>query len=432
VTERPPLLITGVGIVSPLGLDAEEHFERLVAAESAVVASGRANHAVSCNLQARVSGFELRKMVCDRMLRKLLTPAAAYAVVAAGQALADAGLAKDHAVLRSCGLYGGTEGCDLDPDLLMPALNVSMDRDQKVDLARFASAGIHLVDPLFLIKHLPNGGLGGIAIEHQVTGPNLNIINGSVSGLQAVVTAANAIWRGEAEVALAGGFDSLLGVVSAADHLIAGRLAGHAQPPASACRPFDCNRAGYVLGEGAAFVTLETAAHARRRSAPAYGVVLGTGQTTGTGISVPVQDAIECLQRAAELALAGAGCQSTELDAVFGDGLAVEYDDLIEAGAVAALGATAVPYTAATPAIGFTRAASGTFALVHALLAVHQQRLPPMLNCSEPDPRCQMAIVNEPMPGSLERVLVWNSDRGARNVAVLLGSKPAVSTNGPS
>jgi 3-oxoacyl-[acyl-carrier-protein] synthase II len=181
--------------------------------------------------------------------------------------------------LTYCGLYIGSVCLDADPEAFIPALRESIDATDQVDLSRFAAHGIKLIDPLFLVKSLPNAGLCAIAIQHQTLGPNANITNGSVSGLQAIISAMSALRRGEAEMALAGGYDSLLRMDSIVDHLLAGRLAGARFAPAQACRPFDRRRSGYALAEGAAFLVLETLDHARARHASLYGELIASGQS---------------------------------------------------------------------------------------------------------------------------------------------------------
>lgn len=410
---EPRVVVTGVGAVSALGPDAGEHLRGLFAGKSGVAPAGDTERrSLWAPLEARARGFDRRSAIANRMLRKLLTPSGAYAVAAAGEALRSAGFATAEPALAACGLYVGSVCIDIEPEIFIPALRESIGADGKIDVSRFATRGMLLIDPLFLVKSLPNGGLGGIAIEHQVTGPNLNLTNGPVSGLQAVASALRALRRGEAELALAGGYDSLLGMDSVAEHLLAGRVATAGDPPAVACKPFDLERSGYVLGEGAAFLMLETQEHAERRGARVWAELVGAGQTTS-----PSAAAAEGLARAATTALGGRNGRV----ALFGDGTAVESDDLAEAEASARLfGERAVPYTAATPAIGFTGSASGAFSLLHACAAVRDGVLPPMLNCSRPDPRCPLDLVHEARRTEVTRALVWNSDRGIKHAAVVV------------
>ena len=227
-------------------------------------------------LQARVAGFDRRAMIPDRMLRKLLSPSPGFAVAAATEALRDAQLLG--ADLTECGLYTGSVCLEANPDAFIPALRGSVDHTGQVDLYRFARSGMKLIDPLFLVQSLPNAGLCSIAIQHQVLGPNANLTNGAVSGLQAVIAATELIRRGDAEIALAGAYDLLLQMDCIVDHLLAGRLAGAADLPSRCCRPFDRARSGYALSEGASFLLLESAEHALQRNQKGYGEILSYGE----------------------------------------------------------------------------------------------------------------------------------------------------------
>lgn len=418
----PRVVVTGMGVVSPLALAREPHLRRLLAGESAVTATPEtALFRAGCALEARIQGFDRREMIANRMLRKLLTTSAAFAVVAAGEALRDAALAPTSEPLADCGLFAGSVCIDFNPEMFIPALRESLDTTGALNISRFAKRGIQLIDPLFIVKTLPNGGVGGIAIEYQVTGPSLNITNGTISGLQAVLSASRAIRSGEVEFALAGAYDSMLSMDSIAEHVVAGRLARDASAPGRACRPFDLRSEGYALGEGAAFFVLESEAHARQRSARVYAEILGGGQSTSP--SGAGGEGRGGLIDAARGALAAAACAPEQVDVVFGDGLAIEADDLLEAEASRLLlGERSIPYTAATGNVGFTGATSGALSLMHAVAGLHSGVVPPVLNCDQPDPRCALAFVRQAQKLAPKRALVWNSDRGVKNVAVLAGA----------
>jgi len=254
--------VTGIGAVSPLACDSARHFDRLLSGDSAVEQLGGWQYRnYPPILQARVTGFDRREMIPDRMLRKLLSPSPGYAVAAATEALRDSQLL--HSDLKKCGLYAGSVCLEANPDAFIPALREAVDDAGNVSLDRFARNGMKLIDPLFLVRSLPNAGLCSIAIQHQVLGPNANLTNGPVSGLQAVIAATEAIRRGDAEIALAGAYDSLLQMDCIVDHLLSGRLAAAADAPSRACRPFDRARSGYALSEGASFLLLENSEHAR-------------------------------------------------------------------------------------------------------------------------------------------------------------------------
>ncbi|MGD8568069.1 MAG: beta-ketoacyl synthase N-terminal-like domain-containing protein [Gammaproteobacteria bacterium] len=418
------VLVTGMGLFSSLSCgDASEHFNQLLRGESGCSrAQAPVNPDFPYQLQAPVKGFQVRDWIRSRMLRKVLPRSAAMCVAAAGQALRDANLEGDFQRLETCGLYVGSVQLDIEMESFLPAVHESMDAEGQFDMSRFARRGMHLVDPLFLVKALPNAGLGGIAVEYQATGPNLNITNGPVSGLQAVAAAAAAIQRGEIQVAVAGGYDSLLQMENIMAHLLAGRLSASDVPPQQACRPFDENRQGYVPGEGAAFVVLESAAHARQRSARVYGEVLGYAHTTAAESRTTDDGAVLGLEQAARASLDQGQCSAIEVDALFGCGLGVEEDDLYEAAVLRRLSTShPIAFTSATGSLGYTEAASGGFALINALLAMQKNVIPPMINCDQPDDRCSGNFIRRAEVKPLRRTLAWSTDRGIKNVCVLLG-----------
>ncbi len=417
-------VVTGVGVVSPLATSAAEHFDAWIEGRSAVAESAEPEfEKYAPQLEARVTGFDRKEAISSRMLRKLLAPSAGFAVGAAGEAIADAGLSGEPEVLADCGLYIGSLSLEIDPDVFIAPLRASLTREGEFDLSLFAQRGMKLLDPLFLVRALPNAGLCGVSLEHQVLGPNTNLTNGPTSGLAAVALAVAAVERGEIRCAIAGGYDSLLVMDALAEHLIAGRLARNGGAPERACRPFDRTREGYALGEGAAFVVVESVEHARERGANSYGRILGYSSTTDPGLlgpSSPLDGT--ALEQAARLALERAGTAPAELGAIFGDGLATELDDIRESDAVGrVLDGAKVPFTAPTSAIGYTGAASGVFSLLHALVAVRRGVAPPLANCDELDPRCPVHHHSTPAPLSPETVLVWNSERGVKNVAMVAG-----------
>lgn len=412
------IVVTGVGVVSPLAVDATSHFDRMLAGESAVeTLDDAAYRNYPPLLRARVRQFDRRQLIPDRMLRKLLSPSPAFALAAATEALRDAGMS-GAAEATDCGLYIGSVCLDADPEAFIPALRESIDATDQVDLSRFAAHGIKLIDPLFLVKSLPNAGLCAIAIQHQTLGPNANITNGSVSGLQAIISAMSALRRGEAEMALAGGYDSLLRMDSIVDHLLAGRLADARFAPQQACRPFDRRRSGYALSEGAAFLVLETLDHARARQASLYGELIASGQSAVPSNLLAQEREHEGLTACARQTLCAGGGMPPDL--IFGDGLANEVDDEREVRTCQALfGDEAVPLTAFTGSFGFPGAATGAFALVHAMLSMRRGVVPPTINCDEPVVDRHLDLVREPRETALRRVLVWTSDRGIKNASVL-------------
>lgn len=420
------VVVTGLGVVSCLGVDAAGHFRRLLAGESGVAPlAGTRQRGLPVHFQLPVQGFDPRRSVRNRMLRKLLQPSGAFAVAAAGEALADAGLAgaglaggprgdEEEAAdprLAAAGLFFGSVSYDVPSRIYVPALRASFGPDERFSFERFGRQGVALVDPLLIVKGLPNAALCGIAIEHGIQGPNANFANGAVAGLEAVIAAAEAVRWGEAEVAVAGGSDCLLQPEHLIEHTLRERFWTGESPRATGCRPFAAGRRGYLPGEGAVVVVLESEDHARERGARAYAEILGEGETAaGPG------GGEEALAAAARAALAG-----RRPDALFVQGIGTPADDLREARVTDALFGGRVPVTAATGSLGYTGAAGGILAFVHALWSLAHGWLPPAIGCDEPDPGCPVPLVRAAERRPLETVLAWATDEGRKNAAVLCG-----------
>lgn len=422
----PRVFVTGIGLVSSLALETADHLQRLAQGASGVQEITEPDYShFPCRLQARVETFDRRKKISNRMMRKLLTPSAAFALVAAGQALRDGNLEGNSEVLQDCGLYVGSLSLDIKPEMFTGALGESLNEDGQFDIATFAIRGTKFLDPLFLVKLLPNGGLCGTAIEYQVNGPNCNISNGTISGLQAVITAVSAVRRGEVDIALAGGYDSLLQMDSIIEHMTSDRLSKRNDQPDKACRPFASDRDGYVLAEGSAFLLLESESHAVKRSARIYGEIMGTGHNTNSDAFLQNNPGdSRGLVQAVRLALENGNSKSPRVDVIYGDGLADEENDLMEAAAYRELfsdNKTAPFFTAATGSMGFIGAASGVFSLAHGIAGLHQGIMFPMINCDRPDPRCPLPFVHSTHHRQHTHVLAWNSDGGFKNAAVLAG-----------
>ncbi len=390
--------------------------------------AGPRRRGIPLHFQAAIAGFDARRAIANRMLRKLLQPSGAYAVAAAGEALADAGLparppraeggeGSAAGPLAAAALYFGSVSYDLPSRLYVPALRASLDAAGRFDFARFGTQGIGLVDPLLIVKGLPNAALCGIAIEHGIEGPNANFANGAVAGLEAIAAAAAAIRRGDAEIALAGGADSLLQPEHWIEHHLRGRLWPGEVPRAACCRPFAPDAQGYLPGEGAAVVVLESAAHARARGARVYAEIGADGDTAAADAPEDGEDA-----------LAAAALQAIEGDrpgAVFGQGVGTLDDDRREAAVhrrlfAAAEGETAVPFTSATGALGWTGAASGAFAVVHALRALATGRLPPTAGCGAVGAGMTLPVMRTMTEARIDSALAWASDEGRKHAALML------------
>ena len=336
---RREVVVTGLGVISSLGLDAPSHFAALEAGRS-----GWRSDPERDDLGPRVApvvGLAPKRAVSQRMLRKILRPAGLFAVAAAREAFTDAGLDAPEAPYDKAdiGLYLGSVSYDLPSTLFVPTLRASLRPDESFSFERFADQGMGQLDPLLIVKGLPNAPLCGISIELGLTGPNANFANGTSSGLEAALAASRSIRRGEVDVALAGGADSLL----LPEHAIAAHLSR-----ATADDDSPLPRPEPPLGEGAALLVLEEGDSARARGARIYARFGGGTETFGplAPRKVPTQESREKRPRL-----------------VIGQGLGDGSPDPWESAFLTARGLPADLFRASVPALGATGAASGALDL---------------------------------------------------------------------
>lgn len=347
-------VITGIGVVSPLAPNARAHWTRYRDGASGVTIRDASSSIAPFGAPAYHESMS--QIVRNRMLRKLLQKTATMAVVAAGEAIRDAGHDRDAETLAEMALYVASVSFDSPSSNFAPALEVSIGAEGHWDPTRFATRGIPHIDPLLIVKSLPNAGLCGIAIEHGVLGPNLNISSGSCGGAQALARAARAIELGQTEVVMVGAYDSVLGP----EHLAAEILDGM----------------DVAAGEGAVVWIVECEERARRRGARIYARIAASHESF-TSLEEAATHAIDASGRAPHHVF-GDLLESSEPSIarqVLGDDVRIE---------------------GASDAIGFTGAVSGMFSATHAALAIRD--------------------------GEMTDALVWRSDRGVRNIAIVLAA----------
>jgi 3-oxoacyl-[acyl-carrier-protein] synthase II len=337
------------------------------------------------------------------MLRKLLQQSSTMAVVAAGEALDDAGLRNDAKRLTLSGIFIGSVSFEMSPELFVPALDVSINKTGDFDSEYFANRGMAQLDPLLIVKGLPNAGLCGIAIEFGLLGPNLNIANDSIGGTQAIAAATAAIANGDAEIAIAGAYDSLLQPEYMAAHFIESRFA-------------NANHTGYSVGEGAAMCVLESIEHARSRGARVYAEIASVEENCGSE-----QKTCSALAGVARRAIESAGVECSEQvpNIVFGDLLGIHRDDDRELCAARMVLGKSAAITGHIGAIGFTGAATGVFSFVHAVLSLSTGVVPPTLGRCY-DQSQPVRIIAQAEEAQTDMRLVWHSDQGLKNVAIVL------------
>ncbi|MBM4320056.1 MAG: beta-ketoacyl-[acyl-carrier-protein] synthase family protein [Deltaproteobacteria bacterium] len=427
MSRRIPV-ITGMGIVSPLGTGREAFASALLAGRSGVVARPAASgDPLPCKVHAPAQGFDPSRLPGQRKNLKLMTRAVAIGLGAAMQAMDDAGIAAGSVQPDRHGAYIGAptalgEGRDLEPALQLATRNGTFDMDC------FAREGLPLVNPLWLLRSLSNNVLGFVSAAFRMMGPNLNICNSGVGGLQAIGEAAQAIRDDRADVCLAGGYDSIVEAQPLALFARMGLLTSNPDP-ASASRPFHALRDGFVPAEGGAFLVVEEGERARKRGARCWGQLLGYATVNNAfDLASPGQDGRGIFE-AASLALREAGVPPVEVGAVIAHSSgSVTYDPL-EADVLRRLLGPArdrIPVSAPKSMIGHTVAASGAFGVATLLIALAERRIPPTLNLDDVAPGCALRHVRgEALPFTRRpHGLVLAGGLGGQHAALYLGEEP--------
>ncbi|NDC53478.1 MAG: beta-ketoacyl-[acyl-carrier-protein] synthase family protein [Planctomycetia bacterium] len=414
------VVITGLGVVSPVGIGCGPFWEALATGASGIRPIDRFDSsALSVRFGGQIPDFDPKLYVRPRKSLKLMSREIQLGFAAADLAIADAGIAAGAVEPERFGVVFGNDMIYADLEDLEGTYRRS-DRAGRFDFTLWAEAIQEELHPLWLLKHLPNMTASHIAIAHDARGPNNSIVLGDVSSLLAVAEAASVIARGWADVMLAGGTGCRLhptALVARGDALLSHR----ADDCRRACRPFDRDRDGLVNGEGAAAIVLESRAHAERRGAEIRGRLLAWAarcepQARRAGLTG------SSLRQAIRAALAGAGLEPRDVGHVNAHGVGTIEMDRVEAAAIAGeLGG--VPVTAPKSSFGHLGAGGGAVELAASILGLGRGLVPATLNYDTPDPACPVNVVAAaPLAGRPETALAVNLCSTGQAAAVAIAT----------
>jgi 3-oxoacyl-[acyl-carrier-protein] synthase II len=384
-------VLTGIGILSPLGVDPAAVWESLRAGQSGIgpVRAFDAS-ALPTRIAGELPGFDARKYVDKKQGKslKVMARSIQLAVAAAQAALDDGRVNKEQLDPTRFGVECGAGLIATELEELGMAAQLSAETPvNHVDLARWGEQGLAVMPPLWMLKYLPNMLACHVSILHNAQGPNNTITESDVASLLALGEAYRIIARDQADFFLVGGADSKINPLSMVRQALFQPLSKRNEEPAKASRPFDRRRDGFVIGEGGAMFVLEDREHARRRGARIYGEVVGFGAAfdkdrSGAGLA-----------RAIRAALNEAGIEPRDLDHVNAHGLSSIEGDAWEARALhTVFGEDGPPVFAPKSYMGNLGAGAGTAELAMSLLALEHGQLPPTLNYEEPDPACPVSV----------------------------------------
>ena len=412
------VVITGLGIACPLGVGREAVWSSLQERRSGVqlidllVAAGYPSL-----LGGLVPDFEPKQYVKPRKSLKVMCRETQLGFASAEMAWSEAGLDEATIDPERMGVVVAANVFRSDMDE-MEGLYQTSAANGHFDFAHWRE-GMRELYPLWMLKYLPNMTACHIGIAHDARGPLNTIVEGDVSGLLALIEAADVVARGQADVIVAGGTASMLGMVDVAWHGGA-RMSRNIEHPQQACRPFDVARDGIVSSEGAAMLILESREHAEARGARIQGRILGYGRRCEP-CWPDKQPTGQAIRQAIDTALAMSQMPVSELGHVNAHGVATIEDDRIEARAIRQT-CGEVPVTALKGYMGNPDAAAGVIELAISLIAAEHGVVPPTLNCDQLDPECPVNVVTAPQPARSPAVLALNHKITGQAVALVVST----------
>ena len=386
------VVVTGIGLVTALGVGVEDNWSELEAGHSGVapIASYDAS-SLRSQLGAEVTALKPRDFVDRRALRNM-TRYDMLATVAGVLAMQDSGLELGEDTEGRHGLFTASGKEISEPEHFQDVAVAVRDDDGKVDLRRFGELAFEQVHPLFYIEGLQGASLFYLSDAFPLRGANTFFAGGPEAGLTAVGRAFRAIRRGEADVVLAGAADAPVCWWNMAKIDSLGMTTPHNELEHEACRPYDRERDGTVMGEGGAFLVLEEHDAARARGARVYAEITGFGSTTDIEHLLAPDPQGRPLAEAIGRALREAGAEPAQVDYVAGSGTGSPACDASEGRALQAVFASngSPPHASSiTAATGHLGAAAGPANAAVAALAIARQTMPPTLNLQVPDPACE-------------------------------------------
>jgi len=375
------VVVTGMGVVSPLGCDVDQFWRRLVAGESGVGEITRFDHSAQrVHIAAEVQGFDAEDYIEKRVVRRL-DLFSRYAVAAAKLAAGDADFdprpeAEQVGAVIGSGV-GGLQTLHIEIDKLM-------------------TRGPERTNPLLIPMMIPNMGAAQVSLELGTKGPLSSTSTACAAGSDAIASAYHIIRRGDAEAMFAGGSEAPISSIGVAGFAAARSLSRRNDDPAAASRPFDAGRDGFVIGEGAGCLVLEELEHAIRRDARVYAELAGVGLSSDSFHMTAPDDTGESQARAMTAAIDLAGLTPADIAYINAHGTATQAGDVAETLAVkVAFGehAAGVAVSSNKSMIGHCLGASGAIEAVATVLTIVNSLAPPTINLTDPDPECDLDFI---------------------------------------
>ena len=378
---RRRVVVTGLGCISPVGNTVAEAWASLLAGQSGIDLITKFDTSLfTCKIAGEVRGFDLDSYIGAKEARTMDT-FIHFGVAAAAQAIADAGLPQgdalddDLATRIGCIVGSGIGG--------LPMIESVQ--------TEYAQRGPRRISPFFVPSTIVNMVAGQISMRFGLKGPNLSIVTACTTGLHCIGEAGRMIEYGDADVMIAGGSEATVSPLGVGGFAAMRALSTRNDDPKTASRPWDKDRDGFVLGEGAGVMVLEEYEHAKARGAKIYAELAGFGMSGDAGhMTAPNMDGP---RRAMLSAMRNAGVNADQFDYLNAHGTSTPLGDLNESNAIkAALGdhAKKIVVNSTKSMTGHLLGGAGGIESIFTVLALHHQKSPPTINIFNQDPECDL------------------------------------------
>lgn len=429
------VVITGVGVVSPLGTTKEALWEALCGGQSGVrPLTGPSADALPVSCAADAAGFqgkiddfgplEKAQKKFIRKALKVMCRESQMGIASAQLSLVDAGIAPGQLDPERAGISFGTDYMLSAPEEFNEGILQCVDEQGRYQFSRWGTDGMPRMSPLWLLKYLPNMPASHLAIFNDFRGPNNSLTLREAAGNAAVAEAHQIILRGSADVILAGATGTRLHPMKMIHAAQQEELATGNGDPGRASRPFDRDRTGMVLGEGAGTIVLEELSAAEDRGATIYAEVVAGASSSALGPNLQARRS-RAMANVLRAVLRNAGAGPDDIGHLHAHGLSTRSADVDEARAVnEVFGGRAgpLPVVAAKSYFGNLGAGGGIVELVASLLALRRDRLFPVLNYQTPDPECPVAAVTDgQQPAGLSFVNLSVTPQGQASAVMIRG-----------
>lgn len=403
------VVVTGIGPITPIGTGKQAFWKALRAGQSGI---RRVDDRVDLSgidvlIGAPIVDFDPLVYMDQRRARRI-DRATQFALAATHLAFVDAGLSPSDLDSERTGVIAGTGIGGL--ETIEATFSILME------------SGPRRVSPFFVPRLMPNALAGQIAIEYGLRGPNFGVVSACASGAHAIGMAGELIHAGSLDCAVAGGAEAVLLRIAYAGFAKMGALSKRNDRPECASRPFDRDRDGFVMGEGAGMLILEELAHAQARGAHIYAELVGFGMSADAEhITAPAKDGAGAA-RAIQAALDQAGLPAQAVDYINAHGTSTPLNDSAETAAIkSALGDAAyqVKISATKSQIGHLLGAAGSVGAIATILSMEYGFIPATVNYEHPDPECDLDYTSESAEMSIEAALTNSFGFGGQNAALL-------------